>query len=255
MPAGFDPATYNTVAERIEAFIAKYPDGSLQAEVIELSDHRVVMRGLAYRSPEDTHPGIGHSAMPIPATNTMLRNSEIETAETSAWGRAIAALGFEVKKGVATSNEIEAKKGSNPVQPDALVEPTDGSLIGVAEVGKVGSGADFELRQTPEGPVCAFRLTQGRKGWKVIAHGALAVSLAALKPEGQRVSVWGSMQDETFAKGGKDITFQVVNLERIKGDDFYLPYDDEATPEPIWPDITPEEAAEIEAHEKAEATA
>ena len=90
-------------------------------------------------------------------------------------------------------------------------------------MGKVGSGADFELRQSPEGPVCAFRLTQGRKGWKVIAHGEMAVSLAALRPEGQRVVVWGSMQDETFAKGGKDITFQVVNLERIKGDDFELP--------------------------------
>jgi hypothetical protein len=121
-----------------------------------------------------------------------------------------------------------------PVEPDALVQPTDGSLIGTAEVGKVGSGADFELRQSPEGPVCAFRLTQGRKGWKVIAHGEMAVSLAALRPEGQRVSVYGSMQDETFAKGGKDITFQVVNLERIKGDDFELPAPPEAPSEALF---------------------
>ncbi len=227
MAGGFNPDEYNTVAERIEAFTSKYPDGSLQSEVLELSDKRVVMRGYAYRSPADERPGIGTSAMPIPATNAMLRNSEIETAETSAWGRAIAALGFEVRKGVATKNEVDAKHDDGQTTHDE-------GLIGIAEVGKARD-SDFELRQTPEGMVLGFRLTNGRKGWKVLTKGQLAEALSALREaiEGQRITVWGRMVDESFTpKGGtKPITYQVIHAERIQTPDYTLPATVELTPE------------------------
>jgi hypothetical protein len=221
MAGGFNPDEYNTVAERIEAFVAKYPEGSLQSEVIELSDKRVVMRGYAYRARDDERPGIGTSAMPIPATNAMLRNSEIETAETSAWGRAIAALGFEVRKAVATKNEVDAKK------VDDVPSHADG-LIGTVEVGK--RPVDMEVRITEdEGMAWGFKLKNGRRSYQVLAHGDLADALSLVGKDlpGKRVEVWGSIDMIPWDKDGKPMPpYPRVRLERIKTDEWTLPAPD-----------------------------
>jgi len=129
---------YIPVAERIAAFYAKHPEGSLQGEMVELSETRVVIRAFAYRTPEDIRPGIGYSSLVIPGSTPFTRGSEIENCETSAWGRAIAALGFEVKRGVATAEEVrnkapqpsgtapaprpEPKRSSAPVRTGETVE-------------------------------------------------------------------------------------------------------------------------------------
>lgn len=108
---------YIDVATRISAFRERFPDGSLQSEIVHLGDNVVVMKGIAYRTPDDVRPGIGHSAMSIPGPTSFSRGSEIENAETSAWGRALAALGFEVRAGVATSDEIRSKSNDAPARP------------------------------------------------------------------------------------------------------------------------------------------
>lgn len=106
-------ADYVPVNERIAAFYEKHPEGSLQSTLIELTEKRVVMRGEAYRSPDDQRPGIGFSSLEIPGRTPYTRGSEIENAETSAWGRALAALGFEVKRGIASKEEVENKSGDS----------------------------------------------------------------------------------------------------------------------------------------------
>jgi hypothetical protein len=103
---------YIPVADRIAAFYAKHPEGSLQSEMVELSDTRVVMRAYAYRTPDDPRPGIGYSSLTIPGATPFTRGSEVENCETSAWGRAIAALGFEVKRGIATAEDVRNKAAS-----------------------------------------------------------------------------------------------------------------------------------------------
>ena len=113
-------------------------------------------------------------------------------------------------------------------EPERPTRHEDG-LNGTAEVGK--GDADFELRQTPDGYRLAFKVMQGRKGYKVIATGDLAGALATLRPsiEGQRVTVWGTFHDETFTpkpKGDempRPVTYQVVHLERIATPDGVLP--------------------------------
>src|SRR5688572_7559194 len=102
----FNNDDYIEVHERISAFKEKHPDGSLQSEVIELTGERVTVKAWAYRAPDDERPGIGHSFLNIPGGTPFTRGSEIENAETSAWGRAIAALGFEVKRGIATAEDV-----------------------------------------------------------------------------------------------------------------------------------------------------
>jgi len=110
MPRDF-AADYVTVAERIDAFHKKYPEGSIQSEVLTLNDHEVLVKAEAYRTPTDPRPGIGHSWLGIPGSTPYTRGSEVENAETSAWGRALAALGFEVKKGIASNDEVQNKQG------------------------------------------------------------------------------------------------------------------------------------------------
>lgn len=241
MPQDF-AKDYIQVNERIIAFYAKFPDGSLQSEIVELNDHLVVMRAYAYRTANDERPGIGYSSLEIPGKTPYTRGSEIENCETSAWGRAIAALGFEVKRGIASAEEVRNKSGSETERPNkvftAADRSEDGGLVGIAKVGYGKS--DFELRQGPEGPVISFRLAQGRQGVKVVANGALATSLATLRPtiEDQRVTCWGSQHDEEFTKDGRTIRYPVLTLDRIKTPDGMLPASDEpALPEP--PDDVP----------------
>src|ERR1700730_17823722 len=108
-------ADYIQVNERIIAFYEKFPAGSLQSEMIYKVDSLVIFKASAYRDADDAKPGIGHSQMQIPGPTSFTEGSEIENAETSAWGRALAALGFEVKRGIASRNEIENKqKPDNP---------------------------------------------------------------------------------------------------------------------------------------------
>lgn len=219
MSGGFNPNEYNTVAERIEAFIAKYPDGCLQSEVIELSDNRVVMRGLAYRSADDPRPGIGTSAMPIPATNSMLRNSEIETAETSAWGRAIAALGFEVKKGVASRDEVDNKKVD---EPERQVGKETLELLGRIQksgVAMAGGAAAFkgEWRETPEGHVVGFKLKltgEDRDIPQVLVTGAIGEALFVGSPAilGEQITVKGHLYN--VKQQGRTAYYRLIVGER-----------------------------------------
>lgn len=104
-----DMSDYVEVNERIMAFIARYPEGSLQAEIHTLTDSLVVMKAYAYRTADDQRPGIGWSSLQIPGKTNFTRDAEIENCETSAWGRAIAALGFEVRRGIASRQEVESK--------------------------------------------------------------------------------------------------------------------------------------------------
>lgn len=106
---------YIEVNERIIAFKAAYPEGSLQAYIHTLTDSLVVMCATAYRTPDDKRPGMGWSSMQIPGSTNFTRGAEIENCETSAWGRAIAALGFEVKRGIASKQEIENKRGQKRI--------------------------------------------------------------------------------------------------------------------------------------------
>lgn len=105
----FSLDNYVPVEERIEAFYDKHPDGSIQTEIASLTETMVVMKATAFRTPDDIRPATGHSQMNIPGTTSFTRASEVENAETSAVGRALAMMGFEVRRGVASRQEVRNK--------------------------------------------------------------------------------------------------------------------------------------------------
>lgn len=103
-------AGYVEVAQRIQEFFHRYPDGSLQSdhpELIEVAGAGfVLMRAYAYRTPDDPKPGVGTAYEPVPGKTPFTRGSEVQNCETSAWGRALAALGIATKEGVATREDV-----------------------------------------------------------------------------------------------------------------------------------------------------
>jgi hypothetical protein len=123
----FDLDSYMTVAERIEQFRARYPEGSLQSEwqmvlvptAVKGEDGSwstldrpiLVFKAFAYRNPEDPRPGVGHASEPIPGKTPYTKDSEWANGETSAWGRAIVAvLAADTRKGVASRDEVQARR-------------------------------------------------------------------------------------------------------------------------------------------------
>lgn len=125
------PIDYIDVATRIVEFREKYPEGSLQQVKYELLEVPVYTKdketgevsqsavrvylaytAAAYRNPDDKLPGIGTAWEPIPGPTQFTRDSEMQNAETAAWGRAIvAALAADTKKGIASKDEVAARKG------------------------------------------------------------------------------------------------------------------------------------------------
>lgn len=112
-------ADYIDVASRIVEFREKHPDGSLQPadvsqpyRVERIGDETyIVVVAAAYRSPEDTRPGIGMAYEIYPGRTPYTRGSELQNAETSAWGRAImAALAADARKGVASADEMRNRQ-------------------------------------------------------------------------------------------------------------------------------------------------
>ena len=111
----FNIDDYVDVAERIRIFREKHPDGSLQADITLFHNPEgfltgVLCKATAWRTPDDEHPGNGHSFLGVPGKTPYTKDSEVENAETSAWGRAIvAALAADTKK-VASADEVRAKQ-------------------------------------------------------------------------------------------------------------------------------------------------
>jgi hypothetical protein len=141
---------YNDVAARLAEFRRKHPEGSLQPvdpaqpfRVLAVADRTfVVYAAAAYRSPDDPRPGVGVAWEPWPGRTPYTKDSELQNAETSAWGRAIvAALAADTKRGIASREEVQARTEPGPPtadQPEAATT-TPGSPSGP------GSGSAREL--------------------------------------------------------------------------------------------------------------
>jgi hypothetical protein len=116
----YDLSDYVDVAARLKQFFDKWPNGTMQGHgEFVYEDGKIVgyhYRAEAYRTNDDPRPGVGTAFEPIPGKTPYTKDSEVMNAETSAWGRAIVACGFETKK-IASADEVRAREnGENPAE-------------------------------------------------------------------------------------------------------------------------------------------
>ena len=104
----FNPDEYITVSERIEKFYAKFPQGRIITTVMEHSQETgfILMRAEVYREPDDALPAATGHAYELRSAGHVQAGSYVEVCETSSVGRALALLGFEVRRGVASREEV-----------------------------------------------------------------------------------------------------------------------------------------------------
>lgn len=106
---------YIDVASRLVEFRTKHPEGCLQpadpAQPYRIEqiagETYIVVVAAAYRSADDAKPGIGMAYEVFPGRTPYTKGSELQNAETSAWGRAIvAALAADTRQGIASAEEV-----------------------------------------------------------------------------------------------------------------------------------------------------
>src|SRR5215208_976293 len=119
----FNPDEYITVSERIEKFYAKFPQGRIITTIIEHSAETgfILIRAEVYREPDDALPAATGHAYELRSAGHVQAGSYVEVCETSSVGRALALLGFEVRRGVASREEVI--RGAKKQQAAAAAAP------------------------------------------------------------------------------------------------------------------------------------
>ncbi len=245
----FELGDYVEVKDRIKLFYELFGQGRLVTDEVTLTSEpdgkpRVMVRAKAYRSPEDTLPGVGYSWLELPGRTPYTNGSELENAETSAWGRAIASLGILLDKSIASAQEIKNKEGAVPAdaKPDKMEITTGETMRSLGELERTGAVAkgtgrhsDLEWRQTPNGYHIGFLLEVGDDKPKpqVSIEGNLAVSLFAAMANqpmlGMKVTVKGELFEITAPQRRK---FYRIEATGIETDEWILPARAEAPTEP-----------------------
>jgi hypothetical protein len=115
MRENFRLKDYVDVAERIRLFYERYPEGSIQTEMVRLDGDLVVFRATVYRDREDPHPTTGW-AYEREGVGHVNKTSFIENCETSAVGRALSNLNFP------RSREARERQEQGPATVDQVEE-------------------------------------------------------------------------------------------------------------------------------------
>lgn len=121
--AGFNLDNYIPVHERIEKFYSQFNTGRITTEMLQYTSDAVVFKAAVFREKDDAEPSaVGH-AYEVPGQGHINKTSAVENCETSAVGRALAMLGIEVSRGIASRAEMEKVQRMENIK--AVEQPTE----------------------------------------------------------------------------------------------------------------------------------
>lgn len=152
------PMDYIDVATRIADFREKFPEGRLRQKDVQFLEfankHWVVYTAEAWRTEDDPAPAQGTAWEPVPGPTNFTRDSELQNAETAAWGRAIvAAMASDTKEGIASREEVrnrqEKAQEDQQAKRKADLKAWADSLMGFEKQGniqQVQAGMDWAQR-------------------------------------------------------------------------------------------------------------
>lgn len=104
--AKFNLDDYVEVNVRIEKFWNDYPDGRIETDIVRWEGDTVVMNAKVYKDKADNFPAATGHAYEVEGSSYINKTSALENCETSAVGRALAIMGYEIKKSVASKEEV-----------------------------------------------------------------------------------------------------------------------------------------------------
>jgi hypothetical protein len=173
---------YVDVAERLRLLFDKYPDASLRGsyELITVAEQTFICyTAECFRSENDAAPGIGTAWEQVPGKTPFTRGSEMQNAETSAWGRAIVAVGAAPSKHVASADEVRNRQPFVPAGFDSEEEAAARTKQ-VTEIARKAGIGDWVKRQAFTWPWSSVDCD------RIVAHAEVS-GLRPLPEEGEPV--------------------------------------------------------------------
>jgi len=127
---------YITVNERILKFYELYPQGRIITEIVSWTDGIIVIKALVFRTSEDALPSATGHAYEKEGSTYINKTSALENCETSAVGRCLANLGLEIKRGVASREEVENAIDIQEILKQEKDKPAPAPLKAKYQLGK-----------------------------------------------------------------------------------------------------------------------
>ena len=193
---------YIDVASRLADMREKFPNLTMRQRDIDFvtlsGKDYVVYTAEAWREPDDPCPGIGTAWEPIPGPTPYTRDSEVQNAETAAWGRALVAIGASTKNGIASAEEVSNRQGPSQYERDqhtapAGVDPQTGELdprleaiLLAAAQGATGFVADLADKYNQYGSLSVNQLNKGFEAASKVLGNEVHVKVADSKYVGGR---------------------------------------------------------------------
>lgn len=101
----FNPDEYVPVAERLKKFRADHPTWGLESRLLHFDEKTFIV--LAVVTNDEGRLIASGLAEEVRGAGMVNKTNPLENCETSAWGRALANMGYEVDRGIASREEIE----------------------------------------------------------------------------------------------------------------------------------------------------
>ncbi|MEK7855280.1 MAG: hypothetical protein AAB288_04255 [Acidobacteriota bacterium] len=107
--ANFNLENYVPVHERLAKFYRDNPDGRITTSIIDHDREKgfVLIQANVYRTLLSDRPAATGHAFEERSVGYVNKTSYIENAETSAVGRALALMGYEIARGLASREEMD----------------------------------------------------------------------------------------------------------------------------------------------------
>jgi hypothetical protein len=219
---------YVTVAERIEKFYERFPDGRIVTHIIEHDAERgfILMRAEIYRHPDDAQPSATGHAYEYRDGGYVQKTSYIEVGETSAVGRALALCGFEVKRGIASREDMEKQtrmaQSVRPPERERPPAPAPRPVEAPAATAKVEKPVTPEKTTAPEKSTATDKA--GTEGLKE----EILNLLEALKPQDRRAQRQ-LLVELTGKQTREELTYQeaLQLIEKLKEQNQQAPVEDD----------------------------
>lgn len=129
---------YVPVNERLMLFWKDHPEGRVETELIRADAGIVIVKAAIFTSNDNSKPLATGHAQEKEDSSYIKKTSALENCETSAVGRALAIAGYEIKKGIASREEVEIslEKQTKVIDEEACGECGAALTLAVAKYSK-----------------------------------------------------------------------------------------------------------------------